>query len=245
MEMSYGFPATPIPRVAPNPEHDAARLAFAAGDRYIAIMTSPKRQNRGLLILMIAVMAIVGSGVIVMWNRISSGPRDPGYAAAAAIGGPFSLVDQTGARVTDQTYAGHYRLMYFGYTYCPDACPTELQVMAQAVDLLGAEAAKVQPIFITIDPARDTPRQLAAYVPQFGNNLVGLTGSAEQIAAIAKEYKVYYAKAETAGSPDAYAMNHSSYVYLMDPNGKFVTVFSSDMDAEKMAAAIRQDMAGA
>jgi protein SCO1/2 len=204
-----------------------------------------KRPNRFLLVLAAAATAIVAVGLATILTGINSGSRDSGSSGAVSIGGPFSLVDQTGATVTDRTYAGRYRLIYFGYTFCPDACPTELQVMAQAMDDLGADSAKVQPIFVTIDPARDTPGQLAAYVPQFDRRLVGLTGSAEQIAAIAREYKVYYAKAETASAPDAYAMNHSSYVYLMDPNGKFLTVFSSDDDAGKMAASIRQYMAGA
>jgi protein SCO1/2 len=209
-------------------------------------MTQPtQRANRGLLILMVAVMAIVAVGVVAMWTIIEHGPRDPGYQSTASIGGPFSLVDQTGAPVTDKTYAGRFRLVYFGYTFCPDACPTELQVMAQAMDLLGADAAKVQPIFVTIDPARDTPAQMAAYVPQFDKRLVGLTGSPQQIAQVAKDYKVYYAKApDTGGDKNAYAMNHSSYVYLMDPEDRFLTVFTSDTDADKMAAAIRGYMHG-
>lgn len=196
------------------------------------------------LIAIAAAAAVIAVSAVAVWRAVT-GNGQPAPTTAVAIGGPFSLTDQTGAAVTDQTYKGAYRLIYFGYTFCPDACPTELQVMAQAMDDLGADAAKVQPIFVTIDPARDTPGQLAAYVPQFDRRLVGLTGSAEQIAAIAREYKVYYAKAETGGAPDAYAMNHSSYVYLMDPNGKFLTVFSSDDDAGKMAASIRQYMTGA
>ena len=222
-------------------------MAPAAEARYIAIMrrTPAKRANRFLLVLAAAAIAIVTVGLTAILTRIGSASGDSRSSGAVTIGGPFSLVDQTGARVTDQTYAGRYRLIYFGYTFCPDACPTELQVMAQAMDDLGADTAKVQPIFVTIDPARDTPQQLAAYVPQFDKRLVGLTGSAEQIAAIAREYKVYYAKAETAGAPDAYAMNHSSFVYLMDPAGKFLTVFSSDDDASKIAASIRHYMAGA
>ncbi len=115
--------------------------------------------------------------------------------------------------------------------------------MGQAVDSLGPLADKVQPIFITIDPARDTAKQLAAYVPQFDKRLVGLTGTPEQIAAIAKAYKVYYAKADQAGGdPKSYGMNHSSFVYLMDPNGKFLTVFPSDMDSDKMASEIKRYM---
>jgi protein SCO1/2 len=223
--------------------HDPARVAFSARRRYMRVMTKkPERSNRFLPILMVATMAVVAIGVIAMWSYIASGPRGPGDHATASIGGPFSLIDQTGAPVTDQSYAGRYRLIYFGYTFCPDACPTELQVMAQAMDLLGPAAAKVQPIFITIDPARDTVQQMAAYVPQFDKRLVGLTGSPQQIATVARAYKVYYAKADTEGDPANYAMNHSSYVYLMDRAGKFLTVFSNDTDADKMAAAIKQYM---
>ena len=215
---------------------------------YIEVMPKPAdRSNRSLLILMVAMMAIVAVAVVVMWHIVASGPRDPGYGAgdgAQSIGGPFALTDQTGAAVTDRTYDGSYRLIYFGYTFCPDACPTELQVMAQAVEALGPAGAKVQPIFITIDPARDTARQLAGYVPLFDKRLVGLTGTPEQIAAVARAYKVYYAKAEPAGGDaKAYGMNHSSFVYLMNPTGRFLTVFPSDMDSDRMAAEIRKYMA--
>ncbi len=203
------------------------------------------RSNRSLLILMVAMMAIVAVSVVVMWRIVASGPRDQvtGAGSGIAIGGPFTLTDQTGASVTDKTYDGSYRLIYFGYTFCPDACPTELGVMAQALDAMGPAAAKVQPIFITIDPARDTAKQLAGYVPLFDKRLVGLTGTPEQIAGVAKAYKVYYAKADQPGvDAKAYGMNHSSFVYLMDPNGKFLTVFSSDTDSDKMAAEIRRYM---
>ena len=220
-----------------------------AGRRSIVYMDPmPKpasRQNRPLLILMVAMMAIVAVAVIVMWRIVESGPRDQvtGGGSGVSIGGPFTLTDQTGATVTDKTYDGSYRLIYFGYTFCPDACPTELGVMAQAIDALGSAGAKVLPIFITIDPARDTAQQLAGYVPLFDKRLVGLTGTPEQIAAVAKEYKVYYAKADQPGvDTKSYGMNHSSFVYLMYPAGKFLTVFSSDTDSDKMAAEIRRFM---
>ena len=160
-----------------------------------------------------------------------------------SIGGPFTLVDQTGAKVTEQNYKGLYRLIYFGYTFCPDACPTELQTMAQAIDALGPDGDKIQPIFITIDPERDTVKQLANYVPLFHKRLVGLTGTLDQIAAVEKSYRVYAAKAEDK-SVNGYGMNHSSFVYLMDPGGKFITVFPGDMDSDKLAAEIRKKMKG-
>jgi protein SCO1/2 len=204
--------------------------------------TKEGRSNKALLTLMVAMMALVAVFVIGAWYVVKSEPRDSVAASSApAIGGPFTLIDQTGATVTDQSYAGLYRLIYFGYTSCPDACPTELQIMGQAVDSLGAAGQKVQPIFITIDPARDTAKQLAAYVPQFDKRLVGLTGTPLQIAEVARAFKVYYAKGDDGPN---YAMNHSSFVYLMDPKGKFLTVFSSDTDADKMAQAIKGYMGG-
>jgi len=208
-------------------------------------MPKPANQtNRSLLVALgslAAILVVVAGALLYVLSR----SHDKGSTVAAPIGGPFSLTDQNGQPVTDQTYAGHFRLIYFGYTFCPDACPTELQVMAQAVDLLGSDAAKVQPIFITVDPARDTSKQLAGYVPLFDKRLVGLTGTPQQIAQVAREYKVYYAKADAAnGDPNAYAMNHSSFVYLMAPDGKFLTVFSSDTDADKMAQEIKRYMRG-
>lgn len=221
---------------------------MAGGGRIVYINGMPKpveRSNRTLLILMVAMMAIVAVAVVVMWHIVENGPRDQVTDAGSgvSIGGPFTLTDQSGATVTDKSYDGSYRLIYFGYTFCPDACPTELGVMAQAIDALGPAGTKVLPIFITIDPARDTVQQLAGYVPLFDKRLVGLTGTPEQIAAAAKAYKVYYAKADQPGvDTKSYGMNHSSFVYLMDPAGKFLTVFSSDTDSDKMAAEIRRYM---
>jgi protein SCO1/2 len=191
---------------------------------------------------MVVTMAVAAVAVVVSWYVVKSGPRDAvveSDASSMAIGGPFSLVDQNGNPVTDQTYAGSYRLIYFGYTFCPDACPTELQVMAEAVAAMGPDGQKVQPIFVTIDPARDTPQQLANYVPLFDKRLVGLTGTPQQIAEVARAYRVYYAKADNS---QTYAMNHSSFVYLMDPKDKFLTVFSSDTGSDKMAASIKDYM---
>ncbi len=199
----------------------------------------PRRQNRILLILMIAMMACAAVAVVTLWHVAKDSAAHNGDLSGA-IGGPFSLTDEKGEPVTDQTYKGSYRLIYFGYTFCPDACPTELQVMAEAMDDLHDDAARVQPIFITIDPERDTVKQLAGYVPMFYPRLAGLTGTPAEIAQVAKEYKVFYSKADQPSG--AYLMNHSSFVYLMDPDGKFLTVFPSDMDSEKMASEIRKAM---
>ena len=156
-----------------------------------------------------------------------------------AIGGPFTLTDQTGKRVTNKDYAGEYMLIYFGFTFCPDVCPTELQVMSGALDELGADGAKVQPIFVTVDPDRDTPEVLSRYVKQFNPRLIGLTGSAQDISAIAKEYRVYYEKVKDDSSSDDYSMDHSSIVYLMGPDGGFLTFFPPGTSPDDMAKKIK------
>ncbi len=210
---------------------------------YISLMPKPAQGRANAVpILIAAVIAILAVTGIVLWRIADSGPAGSA-GSGVMIGGPFTLTDQTGAAVTDKTYDGSWRLIYFGYTFCPDACPTELGVMAQAIDEMGPAGQKVQPIFITIDPDRDTVQQLKGYVPLFDKRLVGLTGTPQQIAAVAKAYKVYYAKDDRPGvDAKSYGMNHSSFVYLMDPKGKFLTVFSSDTDSDKMAAEIKRYM---
>lgn len=155
------------------------------------------------------------------------------------IGGPFRLVDQSGSAVTDADYRGHWMLVYFGYTFCPDVCPTELQTIAAALDKLGPDAAKVAPLFITVDPARDTPAVLAKYVALFGHGIVGLTGTPEEIAAVARAFRVYYAKAPVGGSA-TYLMDHSSFLYLLDPKGRLAALFNQDTSADDLAAGLRE-----
>jgi len=156
----------------------------------------------------------------------------------AKIGGSFALINQDGKKVTDADYRGKYLFVYFGYTYCPDLCPTGLQSIAHALDQLGPDAAKVQPLYITIDPARDTPEKLKQYVGSFHPRIVGLTGTAQQIADIAKKYQVYYAKGEMVDDKD-YVMDHSSLIYLMDPKGKFITTFDEEADPASLVKALR------
>lgn len=156
----------------------------------------------------------------------------------AQVGGPFTLVDATGRTVTDADFRGRYMLVYFGYTYCPDVCPAGLQVIAAALDKLGPKADKVAPIFISVDPARDTPAKMGDYVKSFGSRFVGLTGSQDQVAAAAKGYRVYYKKIVDPKSPADYTLDHSSIIYVMDPKGEFVMHFthasSADMIAERL-----------
>ena len=159
---------------------------------------------------------------------------------AAAIGGPFALTDGGGKAVTDRDYRGKYMLVYFGYTFCPDVCPTTLNDLAQAMDRLGPVADKVQPLFITIDPARDTPDVVRQYAAAFSPRLVGLTGSAAQIATVAKEYRVYYAPHKTGPNPGDYTMDHSSILYVMDPAGRFIGVIRADEGADAIAADVKK-----
>jgi protein SCO1/2 len=155
------------------------------------------------------------------------------------IGGPFNLTDQDGKKVTDAKYRGKYLLVYFGYTYCPDLCPTGLQSIAHALDQLGDDAKKVQPLYVTIDPARDTPAKLKEYIASFHPQIVGLTGTAAQIASVAKEYQVYYARGEQVDEHD-YIMDHSSLIYLMDPQGNFVTTFPEEVDPTAIVKALHE-----
>ena len=130
-------------------------------------------------------------------------------------------------------------LVFFGYTYCPDVCPAGLQVMTSALDELGAGADVIQPLFITIDPERDTVEVMASYVENFHERMVGLTGSADQIAGVAKAYRVYYKK---AGDDADYLMDHSSILYLMGPDGKFLKHYVYGTDAEALAKQIKQEL---
>lgn len=156
-----------------------------------------------------------------------------------SIGGSFSLVNQDGKPVNDTDFRGKFMLVYFGYTYCPDMCPTGLQVMAKVMDILGADADKtIAPLFITIDPARDTAEKLKTYVAGFNPAIQGLTGTDGQIADAAAAYQVYYAKGEQVDEHD-YVMDHSSLIYLMDKDGKFVTTFPEDADPAAIVKAIQ------
>ena len=154
----------------------------------------------------------------------------------ALVGGAFTLTDNTGKRVTDQDFRGKYTLVFFGFTSCPDICPAGLQLMAGALEKLGTKAQRITPIFISVDPQRDTPEKLAAYVKNFDPRLVGLTGTPEEIAAVAKAYKVYYAKVPSKERPDDYTMDHTSIIYVMDPKGEFVTHFTPSTSVDDMAA---------
>jgi protein SCO1 len=183
--------------------------------------------------LLLAILLLAAGGYLFL-----SGSQP----AALTVGGPFSLIDGDGKPVTDQTWRGKYLLVYFGYTYCPDVCPTTLTSVAAALDKLGPKADQIQPLFITVDPKRDTPAVVKQYAAAFSPRLIGLTGTPEQIAVTAKEYRVYYAEHRTGPGPDDYSMDHSSVLYLMGPDGRFIAQVRADQDGPEIAAALTKLM---
>ncbi|SED08508.1 SCO family protein [Bradyrhizobium erythrophlei] len=166
---------------------------------------------------------------ILMWNR------EP-------VGGPFALTDQAGHARTDKEFRGRLMLVYFGFTYCPDVCPTDLQAIGLALDKLGPDGDQVQPIFITVDPERDTAAHLAEYVPLFHPRLVGLTGSDDAIRKVADAYKVYYARVPLKDARD-YTVDHTAYIYLMDRDGNYLGFFPPGTSADRMVEIIRPRLA--
>ena len=199
----------------------------------------PSLRNLVLLFGAATLVAIVAvAGLLWHWDA----RQVQTSAGEALIGGPFTLTDQHGARVTEQDFAGRFMLVYFGYTFCPDICPTSLTVMAAALDELPqAQADRVVPILITVDPARDTVEQLAAYAPLFHPRLVALTGSEDEVREAARAYRVYYHVPEE--DDDAYLVDHSTFVYLVGPDGSYRTHFGIDASPEAMAEAIGKEIA--
>ena len=188
---------------------------------------------RSTLLAVGAVVVLGGIGAVA-WRQLSEHAGN----ALTAIGGPFSLTDGQGHTVTDRDLRGRYMLVYFGYTFCPDVCPTTLNAVADAMDKLGPKADRVQPVFITVDPKRDTPAVVKQYAAAFGSRIEGLTGTPEEIAKVAKEYRVYYAEHRTGPGPNDYTMDHSSILYLMGPDGRFIAPVRADQSGDEMAAVL-------
>jgi cytochrome oxidase Cu insertion factor (SCO1/SenC/PrrC family) len=187
--------------------------------------------SRTVKLVLAAWVAAIVAGIA--WVAVDLGDGKP------AIGGPFTLTDHTGKTVTDQEFRGKPTIIYFGFAYCPDVCPTSLLLMQTAVDQLGPQAAsKVNLLFITVDPERDTTQALKEYVGQFGPAMVGLTGTQDQIAAAAKAFRVYYQKVPGKGGAP-YLVDHSSIFYLMDRNFRFVRHFTHQAKAEDIAVALK------
>src|SRR6516162_4126816 len=204
--------------------------------------TRPSGPPRFLLVAaVLAGLVIIGTGTFLVLALRDTPRGATGTALASAIGGRFQLVDQNGKTVTDTDLKGKWSLIYFGYTHCPDACPTALNDISIALSELGPKRDAVRPVFITVDPERDTPETLKAYVTSFDAPILALTGTADQVATAAKGYRVYYAKHPEAGGD--YSMDHSSVIYVMDPQGRFTASFTHESSPEQIAERLKKLLA--
>jgi protein SCO1/2 len=183
--------------------------------------------------------------IAVATASVLSQPLVRAANSPVTIGGPFTLTSPDSTTVTEQTYRGKWLLVFFGYTSCPDTCPTALLEIAAALEKLGPDADKLQPLFITVNPRRDTPTVMGNYTQSFDPRIVGLTGTPQQIAAVAQEYGVYYAPHKSGPDAENDVIDHSTYLYLMDPEGKFVRGLDADTPAERIAEVVRGAMAKA
>jgi protein SCO1 len=201
------------------------------------------RPNSRILIAIVLALAAAGAFGAAGVSLVEIPAPRVATSGTAAVGGPFTLVSTKGGNVTDQTYRGKWLLIFFGYTFCPDACPTALYNISVALEKLGSDAGKLQPLFVTVDPRRDTREVMAEYLKSFDSRIIGLTGTQDQVDRVVKEYRVYVAqqKSETEGD-DNYLVSHSAYIYLMDPQGKFVNVIQGSEAGEEIAAWLRKQM---
>jgi protein SCO1/2 len=191
--------------------------------------------------LFIPAVALLITMLIYNWisRNFIDKPAQTKSTGEALIGGPFKLINQDGKEVSDADFRGKLMLVYFGFTHCPSVCPTDMATISEAMKSLGDDAAKVQPIFISIDPERDNPEQVKTFLANFYPGFQGLTGTTEQIAAVANAYRIYYKKAESKDLNE-YLMDHSSFTYLMGKDGKYITHFRSDQTAEEIVAGVKK-----
>ena len=201
------------------------------------------RRTTLIAVLAVSLLVLCGAWLTIALTTHPSVTQAGDTPSNAAIGGPFTLVDTRGKTVTDQNYRGKWMLIYFGYTFCPDACPTALNNISAALEKLGSKADKIEPLFITVDPKRDTPQAMSNYLKSFDSRIIGLTGSKTQTDAAAHAYRVYVSAQQSNG--DDYLVDHSAYIYVMDPQGKFVSVIPGDMAGDKMADKLRTVMTNA
>lgn len=206
-------------------------------------MASPPANPRtpprfALLAIALAGLLVVAAGVLLAL-ALREGPRGAaGTALASAIGGPFHLIDQNGKPVSDADLKGKWQLVFFGYTHCPDTCPTALNEISLALDQLGKKRQDVEVVFISVDPERDTPDVLKSYVQSFDAPIIALTGSPDAVKQAAKAYRVFYAKHPR---PDGdYDMDHSAVIYVMNPEGRFTATFTPDSTADAIAQRLQK-----
>jgi protein SCO1/2 len=219
-----------IARNAYRRESFFAFLAFVAG--------LPMKGARWIVLTVLLALGVIGAGLAAWKGGWLSPPEAP------AVGGPFQLTDQNGARVDQRVLKGKWSAVFFGFTYCPEACPTTLTTLAQAMDALGPRAKDMQVVFISVDPERDTPAALKTYLSSasFPKRIVGLTGGKADVAAAARAYHVYYKK---SGEGSDYTVDHSTIIYLMDPKGRFNRVIAYGLTPDEVARQISEAMRGA
>jgi protein SCO1/2 len=199
------------------------------------------KRARSLIVLAFA-LAFSGAFILVgvIFGRMIGADYTP--SGIATIGGPFTLVATSGQNVSDRSYRGKWVFIYFGYTYCPDACPTALNNISVALEKLGSDARDLQPLFVTVDPQRDTRAAMADYLTSFDSRIIGLTGTQDQIDRTVKEFRVYASRDKPDDGGDSYLVSHTSYIYLMDPQGEFVNVIQGGATGEEIATWLRKEM---
>ena len=207
------------------------------------------RTHRSRNALIVAIVVLIGLVLVAgvgapYWRRSETRPSPSPAARLALVGGPFSLVDPAGRATTDRDFRGRFMLIYFGYTTCPDHCPTMLMMTAGALETLGPRARQVQPIFISVDPERDTPEIMGRYTRKFSRRILGLTGSPAQIASVEKAYGVQTLIRPTGPEASAYVIDHPSVLYLVGPDGRFIAELQTDGGADDLAARIGRRLPG-
>lgn len=163
------------------------------------------------------------------------------YQGQASVGGPFTMLDHNGNTVTESSFGGRKLLIYFGFTFCPDICPTELQALTEMLDMLSAEErAQIQPLFVTVDPERDTPEKMKEYLSNFHGDFIGLTGSPEQVAAALKGWRIYWQRVDDPSTQGGFTYDHSALTYVMDENNTYLAHFSFGTEPDAMAEKLRR-----
>ncbi len=207
---------------------------------------SGKKDLPKSLVVWLSVVFILSGTLLIAGYNILTAPSpmlesQKNSSQGMDIGGPFTAISHNGHAVTEKDFLGKFLIVYFGYTYCPDVCPTGLTEISTAIDMIGSDADSVVPIFVTVDPERDTPEYLKEYISYFHPRMVGLSGTSKQISKIAKAYKVYFSKGDHASAdPDDYIINHSAFAYLMGKDGKYLTHFSYGVSAQEIAKRVKE-----
>ena len=199
--------------------------------------------------LLAAILAVAGAAYFYLRDDVPAESNRAGAALLMSdlmsgkgpVGGPFTLTDQDGGRRSLSDFRGKLVLLYFGFTFCPDVCPTDLMSVGNVIRSLGPDGAQLQPVFVTLDPARDTPEVLRIYATSFHPRFVSLSGTEDEIRRIATAYKVFFEKVQPPGT-NTYFIDHSAYVFLLDRDGRFITLFPPGTPQERMALMVREQL---